>query len=213
MKSKDKLVLMADVIASRKNDQNELMQTFKQLINDINIRNQPALYSPLTITLGDEFQCIVKDVSSAVSIILQLEEQLITDNYGFRLRYVLYEGKIDTPINKDIAYGMLGEALTNAREALENIKSTNDRYYFHLNKENAADALAASLSIYQSITGDWNLEKDSELIRKFIELRDYKLVSEAIGKTRSQIWKRHKNLKIEAYFAAKQVTQYIADQV
>ena len=213
MKSEDKYVLMADIIASRKNDQNELMKSFKQLTNDINRHNQSGLYSPITITLGDEFQCIVKDVSSAVSIILQLEERLITDHYGFRLRYVLYEGKIDTPINKEIAYGMLGEALTNAREALDNIKSKNERYYFRLNNEDAADALGASLSIYQSITEDWNLDKDSELITKFIQLRDYKLVAEAIGKTRSQIWKRHKNLKIEAYFAAKQVTQYIADQV
>jgi len=57
------------------------------------------------------------------------------------------------------------------------------------------------------------LKKDHELIRKFLELRDYKLVAEILGKTRSQIWKRHKNLKIEPYFASKQVTQYIADQV
>ena len=213
MKKRDHIILMADIVDSRRSDQNELMSTFKKLTAEVNLKHKKKLLSPITITLGDEFQCIVKDISKAVTLILELEEKLVVSQAGFKLRYVLYEGIIDTPINQDIAYGMLGEGLTKAREALENSKQTNIRYSFHLRKQQAAAALTASLSIYQSITDDWKLEKDHALISKFIELQDYKLVAAALGKTRSQIWKRHKNLKIEPYFAVKQVTQYIADQV
>jgi len=213
MSTKEPIILMADIIDSRKNDQKALMETFKRLTDDVNKRNKRWLRSPITITLGDEFQCVVKNTAKAIAIILQLEEKLIIENAGFKLRYVVYQGPIDTPINEDIAYGMLGEGLTKAREALESSKATNNRYAIHLHKQQAAIALTASMSIYQNITEDWKLEKDHALICKFLELKDYKLVAEALGKTRSQIWKRHRNLKIEAYFAIKQVTQYIADQV
>lgn len=213
MTRKDPIILMADIIDSRKTDQNALMRTFKRLTEDVNKRNKRWLRSPITITLGDEFQCVVKNTSKAISIILQLEERLIVENAGFKLRYVVYQGPIDTPINEEIAYGMLGEGLTKAREALESSKATNSRYAIHIHKQEAAAALTASMSIYQNITDDWKLEKDHALICKFLDLKDYKQVAEALGKTRSQIWKRHKNLKIEPYFAIKQVTQYIADQV
>jgi hypothetical protein len=213
MKRKDHIILMADIVDSRKSDQNELMGLFKKLTDEVNLKHKKQLLSPITITLGDEFQCIVKDVSKAVALILELEEKIVLNQAGFKLRYVLYEGRIDTPINHDIAYGMLGEGLTKAREALEDTKLTTNRYGFYLHKQQAAAALMASLSIYQNIIDDWKLEKDHTLISKFLELKDYKLVAAALGKTRSQIWKRHKNLKIEPYFAIKQVTQYIADQV
>lgn len=213
MKRKDHIILMADIVDSRKSNQNELMGLFKKLTDEVNLKHKKQLLSPITITLGDEFQCIVKDVSKAVALILELEEKIVLNQAGFKLRYVLYEGRIDTPINHDIAYGMLGEGLTKAREALEDTKLTTNRYGFYLHKQQAAAALMASLSIYQNIIDDWKLEKDHTLISKFLELKDYKLVAAALGKTRSQIWKRHKNLKIEPYFAIKQVTQYIADQV
>jgi hypothetical protein len=213
MKKKDHIILMADIVDSRKSDQNALMGIFKKLTDQVNLKYKKQLLSPITITLGDEFQCIVKDVSKAVALILELEEKIVLNQAGFKLRYVLYEGRIDTPINHDIAYGMLGEGLTKAREALEDTKLTTNRYGFYLHKQEAAVALMSSLSIYQNIIDDWKLEKDHTLISKFLKLKDYKLVAAALGKTRSQIWKRHKNLKIEPYFAIKQVTQYIADQV
>ncbi len=213
MKKKAHIVLMADIVDSRKGDQHELMIRFRKATDNINKKNKKALLSPMTITLGDEFQGVVKNISAAVRLILEMEEKLIQDQAGFKLRYVLYEGSIDTPINEDIAHGMLGEGLTKAREALEKTKTTNSRYYFNLKNQQAAEALINSMSIYQNITDDWKLDKDNDLISNFLDLRDYKLVAAHMGKTRSQIWKRHKNLKIEPYFAVKQVTQYIADQV
>lgn len=213
MKNKEYIVLMADIINSRKSDQNELMVKFKRLIDEINKTHKKGILSPMTITLGDEFQGVLKNVSAAVSLILDLEEKLMLDNAGFKLRYVLYEGKIDTPINSEIAYGMLGAGLTKAREALEMTKGTNSRYYFNLKKQHTAEALNNSMSILQNIIEDWKLDTDHELISTFLKWKDYKVVAETLGKTRSQIWKRHKNLKIEPYFAIKQVTQYIADQV
>jgi hypothetical protein len=208
---KDYFILMADIVDSRRSDQNKLMTNFKIIINETNHKNNELMLSPLTITLGDEFQGVVNSVKAAIKLMFFIEEKIIHLDAGFKLRYVLVEGKIDTPINKNVAYEMLGDGLTQAREALNVHKKSNIRYYFNLRNECKSEALVNSMFLYQSIVDDWKISKDYDLINKFIKLRDYKLVAEQLGKTRSQIWKREKSLKIEEYFSVKSVINYIAE--
>lgn len=203
---------MADIIDSRKSDQNKLMDSFKKVTNEINHDNREVLLSPMTITLGDEFQGIVDSVESAVKLLFLIEEKIIHQQAGFKLRFVIFEGAIDTPINKVIAYEMLGEGLTSAREALEDNKTSSNRYHFHLKDREKSAALSDCMFMYQSIVDDWKVDKDYELISSFIQFKDYKKVAEGLGKTRSQIWKREKSLKIEEYFSCKSVIHYIAEK-
>ncbi|WP_431295204.1 SatD family protein [Pedobacter sp. P26] len=208
---KDYFILMADIVDSRRSDQNKLMSNFKKVISETNHENEKLMLSPLTITLGDEFQGIVNNAKAAVKLMFFIEEKIIRLNAGFKLRFVLVEGVIDTPINKKIAYEMLGDGLTQAREALTTHKNSNVRYCFNLKNEPKSEALVNSMFLYQSIVDDWKVSKDYDLITKFIKLRDYKLVAEELGKTRSQIWKREKSLKIEEYFSIKSVINYISE--
>jgi len=208
---KDYFVLMADIVDSRKSNQNKLMSNFKTVVSETNYENNELMLSPMTITLGDEFQGIVNDAKAAVKLMFSIEEKIIHLNAGFKLRFVLVEGKIDTPINKTIAYEMLGDGLTQAREALTVQKNSNIRYYFDLRNKTKSEALVNSMFLYQSIIDDWKISKDYDLITKFIKLRDYKVVAEQLGKTRSQIWKREKSLKIEEYFSAKSLINYISE--
>jgi hypothetical protein len=105
---------------------------------------------------------------------------------------------------------MLGEGLTKARKLLETSKTESENYHFELKDTKKSEALANSLFLYQSIVDGWNLVRDEELIVEFIELDDYKKVAEKLGKTRSQIWKRRKSLRIDEYFSIKSVINYIA---
>lgn len=202
---------MADIIDSRIKNQEQLMQRFKEITNDLNKTYSNKLLSPLTITLGDEFQGIVKTLPFAIAIIIELEEQLIHKQLDFKLRYVLLEGEIETEINKDIAYGMLGPGLTNAREALAELKNSNSRFYFSTTKKTISDALNHALIVYQSIVDSWRVEKDYFLVSEFLTLKDYKKVAEKLEKTRSQIWKREISLNIEGYIALKKVIKYIGE--
>jgi len=208
---KDYFILMADIVDSRRSDQNKLMNSFKKVIIETNHENKKLMLSPLTITLGDEFQGIVNSAKAAAKLMFFIEEKIIHLNAGFKLRFVLVEGAIDTPINNTIAYEMLGDGLTQAREALTVHKNSNVRYYFNLRNAPKSEALVNSMFLYQSIVDDWKVSKDYDLITNFIKLRDYKLVAEQLGKTRSQIWKREKSLKIEEYFSIKSVINYIAE--
>src|ERR1700679_127228 len=110
---------MADIINSREADQLLLMNNFGEVVSAINVSNKENLLSPLTITLGDEFQGITKGLKEAISVILNIEENIIITGNTFKLRYVIVEGAIDTPINSSIAYGMLGDGLTRARKHIQ----------------------------------------------------------------------------------------------
>jgi len=211
MRKKDYIIVMADIVDSRNFPQNKLMKSFKKITDEINHEKKNILISPITITLGDEFQCIVKSVEAGIELIMAIDEKRLHEMADFKLRYVLVEGNIETPINHEIAYGMLGEGLTMAREQLVEYKTSYHRYTIHLNNAKKSEALANSLIVYQNIIDSWNIDKDYSLITRFLELKDYKLVADEMGKTRSQIWKREKSLNLEAYFSIKQVINYIAE--
>lgn len=211
MRKKDFIIVMADIVDSRNMQQNKLMKSFKKITDEINYEKKDILLSPITITLGDEFQCVVKNVEAGIELMLAIDEKKLYEMADFKLRYVLVEGGIETPINHEIAYGMLGEGLTIAREKLIEYKNAYHRYSIQLNNVSKSEALANSLIVYQNIIDTWKMEKDYHLIARFLQLKDYKLVADELGKTRSQIWKREKSLNLEAYFSIKQVINYIAE--
>jgi hypothetical protein len=203
---------MADVISSGKKDQNQLMTDFKELIHEINQLYKNDILSPLTITLGDEFQGVLKDLATSVKIILSLEENSIHKKLNFQLRYILHQGEIETQINTDIAYEMLGSGLTDARAKLNNLKSDKSKFGVSIENTLQNDILNNAFLIFESITQKWDLESDYDLVSNFITLDDYKIVAEKLDKTRSQIWKRKKTLNIESYNATKKIIQLITEK-
>jgi len=206
---KDYIILMADIIGSRTSNQTQLMADFQELVAITNERNKHHLVSPLTITLGDEFQGIISGIAGAVAIVLDLEEALIRRNAGFKLRYVIVEGLIETPINTEIAYGMMGDGLTRARKYLENIKKEDTRFFIWLKDQARKNALNNLFIALQDLIGDWNIERDHGLIIAFLAYRDYKRVAMELQKERSLMWKREKSLKINSYFALKELANYL----
>lgn len=207
---KDYIIIMADIIDSGKKNQKKLMVNFKRVINEVNSLNSDLLLSPMTITLGDEFQGVAKNIESAINLLFLIQEKIIKYKANFKLRYVIVEGSIATPLNRKIAHGMLGEGLTNARKLLETSKDEAKNYQIELKDKNKSQALVNALFLYQSIVDSWEMNKDEELIGTFIALDDYKLVAEKLDKTRSLMWKRRKSLRIDEYIAAKATINYIA---
>lgn len=202
-------ILMADVVASGAKNQKQLMKDFKKLIGKINESYQDYILSPLTITLGDEFQCVLKDLDASINIIIHLEEAIIHEKINFQLRYILNQGNIETPINKTIAYEMLGQGLTDARQKLTDVKQNKQRFLISIENKFQQEILTDAFIIAENIIDKWDLEKDYEVVSNFIKLKDYKLVAEAVNKTRSQLWKREKTLNIESYNSVKNIIQLI----
>lgn len=206
---------MADVIGSGNRNGHDLMINFKEIVDLINKKNKKILLSPLTITLGDEFQGIPCSLESSISLILQIEEQLILLQKKLKLRYVLHHGIIDTPINPNIAYEMLGEGLTRARHLLESLKSERrDRFHVEL-KDNMylGELLDLAFVGYQSIVDSWRF-KDFEVVRDFINYKgDYKKVAQKSGKDNSSVFRRRDSLQIREYFSSKKLLSMLALQL
>ena len=186
---------MADVIKSRKSEAQQLARDLKRITLHINHEFIYGTESPLTITLGDEFQGIYNHVEKAIEIIISIEEFIITNEMNIKLRYVAHQGEISTRINHKMAHGMLGKGLTHAREELNKMKKGKDRFKIIYEKPKRYNELFV---LYQSFVDSWK-EKDLKYVNAFIKHQDYKQVAEATDKTISQMWKREKSLHIREY--------------
>ena len=88
-------ILMGDVISSSEKDSMSLIDAFQtevKRIND-NLHYKKLIKSPLTITLGDEFQGVIKSLKASLSIIFALDLEFL--QYDFDLRYALHYGEIE----------------------------------------------------------------------------------------------------------------------
>ncbi len=203
---------MGDIVQSEQHIALDLMQSFKARIASLNEHHSDSILSPLTITLGDEFQGVVADLSTAVALIIESEEYALFSNDAFSMRYVVNYGEIDTAVNPTIAYEMLGLGLTQARYRLEGMKNRSERFAVFAENQVFDRMMKNAWHLFQSIYDGWNLEKDRRIIADFVRFEDYKVVADRNQKTRSQMWKREKTLRISEYRAVKELIHSLAGQ-
>jgi len=202
-------VLMGDIVGSSGKEGAKLMEDFKAVVASANANFSEQIYSPLTITLGDEFQGVVKDLPSVVCMLFYIDRELIDLTDPFRIRYSLEYGDIDTPINTRNAYGMLGEGLTNARKGLEELKGQRRHYRLKTGKFYTDEMLNGLFELYDSMYSDWS-EKDREYLSKFFEKDDYKWVSEKMFRDPSTVWRKRNSLKLNEFNTAKKLIELTA---
>jgi hypothetical protein len=206
----DHYVLMADVIASRKREPRELMREFQQLTATANKSHSAGILSPLTITLGDEFQGVVESLHDAVKVILELEESRLRGQFASKLRYVVLYGDIATPVNRNFAHGMMGAGLTRAREELSDKRLGRPRFIFELPNKLLGSQLSRLLEVMYALTRDWKPE-DSGLLFDMLSTPNNEEVAERHGKNRSQVWKRRQNQFVDEYGSLRDIVLELSE--
>ncbi len=189
---------MGDVVNSSDYDGEVLSKGLKELVESTNKKFGKAILSPLTITLGDEFQGILSSVPTGIDLLFHLEEELLITEPDFKLHYVLLLGEIETEINPDIAYEMMGEGLTEARKLLSTKKRNRKRFRFKLKNKEQTEQLTKIFEVLDTIILNWKKE-DYPLILDMINNDNNSEVGELHDKNRDQIWKRRKTLMINEY--------------
>jgi hypothetical protein len=117
-------VVMGDIIDSeRQRPGNDLSRDFNNSVRAANRKYRAAVVSPLTITLGDEFQGLAKRMTKGFEIITKLRSDL--QELGVRCRFVLGAVRLDTKINTEKAWNMMGDGLAQARERLNDKRDPN----------------------------------------------------------------------------------------
>lgn len=130
-------VVMGDLVASEASASVRAMhQAFNRGVAAANRKFAPA--SPLTITLGDEFQGLASTLASAWEIAAALRLRLLQE--GLRCRFVVGLVRIDTPLNPERSWNMMGPGLAQARDRL-NQKQTQNAYRFSLPDEDLLPSL------------------------------------------------------------------------
>ncbi len=195
-------ILMADIVDSSGYPSKPLIGEFKYLVKKINNEFKTSITSPLTITLGDEFQGILTDLSSAVNIIFRMEELIVARASGFKLRYVLAYGEVETPIEEKHAHGMLGKGLTEARHRLAVLKKSFNRFEF--SGFDISDQLNKLFILLQHFIDSWH-EKDWKVVDAFLQKGDYKAVAKKLKKDPSTMWRRERSLAIPEYLVCKEL--------
>ena len=189
---------MGDVVGSSELDADLVQQSLKTFVQVVNETYNSSILSPLTITLGDEFQGVCADTVQGVELLLNMERTVLEQQLPFRMHFVLLEGEIDTEINSKTAYGMLGKGLTEARELLSSKKRDRRRFELRLNQPFLTTQLNRLFGILDALSQNWKPE-DYALIVSMLEHQNNQTVADLHQKNRAQIWKRRNTLQIETY--------------
>jgi hypothetical protein len=197
-------ILMGDVINSSDYELRELGRNLKDLVRSANEDLASRTLSPYTVTLGDEFQGVTRSLSSGIETLFYFEEQRLARKLDFKLQYVLHFGEIETEINPETSYGMLGRGLTQARNKLSEKKRERKRFNFSLVDRELSLQLNRLFEVVDGISGRWKKD-DFSLLLDMITIENDREVGEKHGKDRSQIYRRRRTLMVNEFNLLKKV--------
>jgi hypothetical protein len=118
------LVLIGDIVSSKLISQRE--QTQKILSSELKRLNteNSHIISPYTITLGDEFQVVFSRANSVFNEALEILSAL----HPVKVRFSFGIGHILTQLNREQAIGMDGPAFYNARNGMDELKTSDNLF-------------------------------------------------------------------------------------
>ena len=159
-------VVMGDLVRSESSLPIEMLhERFNQAVDRQNLERAPSLVSPLTITLGDEFQGLTHTLTQAIEIARGLRLELLAESID--CRFVVGTVEIKSPINSLKAWNMMGPGLARARNKI-NEKKANQFYRFSIAEapitEVLLEAIGAGLSTIERSWTDQQREDISALI-------------------------------------------------
>jgi hypothetical protein len=203
-------IIMADVLNSSGKNAIDLSLGLKQLVQQAQLTFSTTILSPLTITLGDEFQGVIRSLEDGVKLMIWFEEQRILQQIPFKLRLVLHFGEIHTELNPKIAYGMLGPGLTEARKLLSDMKKDPKRFNISGLAEAKTELLIQDgFVIFQSFVDSWT-NKEAQMAALFLKNDDYRWVAKQARINPTSAWRRRKSLQINAYIASKNILSMLS---
>ena len=118
------IAIIGDIKGSKHSRDRQAVQArLTKALDSINQAHEKELASRFMITLGDEFQGLLKDGSAAAAIIDCIEREM----YPVRIRFGVGVGEITTDIRFDMPLGADGPAYHQARTMIEELKASEKK--------------------------------------------------------------------------------------
>ena len=159
------LALIADVIDSKMvQERLDLQKQVEKTLQKLNELFGDYLASRFTLTLGDEFQALLKVDAPVFQIIDTLRSELTPT----QLRFGIGLGEIVTAIDPLQSVGADGPAYWNARAAINFVHQKNDygntQIYFSSGKENQDFFVNALIASGEAIRSGWRDSQEEILL-------------------------------------------------
>ncbi len=175
-------VITADINRSRDiKDREALQERMQKAIALINEQFTEQILVPFTITLGDEWQGLLKSLAKSYEIVATFRDAL----EGVSVSYGIGEGAIATPLLARTSE-MDGEAFHKSREALDTAKQNHHEVVFATRDERTDLLLNATCSLLETIRANWT-ERQREKIMAYKKYGTETKVAEVLGVTQGDI--------------------------
>ena len=167
------LALIADVIDSKMvQERLDLQKQVEKTLQKMNELFGDYMVSRFTLTLGDEFQALLKVDAPIFQIIDTLRSELTPT----QLRFGIGLGEIVTAIDPLQSVGADGPAYWNARAAINFVHQKNDygntQIYFSSGKENQDYFVNALIASGEAIRSGWR-ESQEEILLNLLKRSVY----------------------------------------
>ncbi len=208
------IAIIGDIKKSKQMDgRKEVQKKLKTILEDINVKYGQDISSKFMITLGDEFQGLLRCGKNVMNIISEIEARC----YPVNLRFGIGVGEITTEIDPEMPLGADGPAYYNARAAINQLKdrekkrkSGESNILIVADCENEAEVklLNTILSLGTVIKNRWT-QRQREVIRDHIEHGGNQVkAAERLGITQSNV---NKNLTKADYYSYKEAMDTLSE--
>lgn len=205
MSTKSYVVLMGDIISSRNTPSEiELHSEFNKVIKNSNKFFKNKIISPLTITLGDEFQGLLETYQDAFLLANRMRLEL--KNKDIEMRFVIGNAEIDSKIiNHKNSWNMIGMGLAETRSLLNDKKNKNCYRFNFINKKNEPkDSIIIKLLntlgfVMTSIESKWTSKQLETIYEYKKEFSTKEELAARLGKNRNSLYKNLKAAQFDLY--------------
>ena len=167
------VVIIGDVIDSKKiANRNEVQKKLKEVLGEINNRYEEDIVAKFMISLGDEFQGLIKNKGEIIKIITELERELAP----VKLRFGVGIGNVSTDINLNNSLEIDGPAYYRARKMMQELEKKKSQYTesdsnimvrFSDEKSEINELTNAALAICATIKTKWS-NRQKEIINVYL---------------------------------------------
>jgi len=185
-------VITGDIVKSRDIiDRRNIQKKLKSMLQKINKKYEKIISVKFSITLGDEFQGLIKELVKSYELIKDIEKEM----YPLNIRFGVGYGEVSTPFSRKIGE-MDGECFVNSREALELSRKMNQSIVYKTGFEEKDLAINTILMLISAIKESW---KDIHYRRAWLyeELKTYEKVAQKEKVSIQTISKMFKNIKYD----------------
>ena len=199
------LALIADVIDSKMVEERfDLQKQLEKTLQTMNELFGEFLASSFTLTLGDEFQALLKADAPVFQIIDTLRSELTPT----QLRFGIGLGEIVTDIDPLQSIGADGPAYWNARAAINLVHQKNDygntQIYFTCGKEKQDFFVNALIASGEAIRSGWRGSQEEillDLLKRCVYSENFSQqdLAQSLAINPSALSKRLKSSSIRVY--------------